>query len=162
MKKFRVSGFGFAKRRSLHSTRNSQLSAGARTLAALLIAWPLGGGAQVLNDPTRPPAAVFSSAPGDTGAVAVPLLQSVMISPAGSSAIISGEMVKLGGAFGNAKLIKISESEVVLKSGEETQVLKMYPGVERHERTKTAPKAASRRTQAPRQKPADIGPGVAR
>ena len=101
----------------------------ALALAALLIAWPLGGGAQGLNDPTRPPAAVFSDAPGDTGAVAGPLLQSVMISPAGSSAIIGGQMVKLGGKYGDARVVKITANEVVLRSANGTEILGMYPDV---------------------------------
>lgn len=85
--------------------------------------------AQVLNDPTRPPAAVFSDAPGDTGAAAGPLLQSVMISPAGSSAIISGELVKVGGKYGDARVVKITANEVVLRSAKGTEILRIYPDV---------------------------------
>ena len=96
-------------------------------VCALVIA-PLVA-AQVLNDPTRPPAAVFSDAPGDTGAAAVPLLQSVMISPAGSSAIIGGERVKLGGKYGDARVVKITANEVVLRSASGTEILRMYPDV---------------------------------
>ncbi len=96
-------------------------------VCALVIA-PLVA-AQVLNDPTRPPAAVLSDAPGDTGAAAAPLLQSVMISPAGSSAIIGGQMVKLGGKYGDARVVKITANEVVLRSASGTEILRMYPGV---------------------------------
>lgn len=85
--------------------------------------------AQVLNDPTRPPAAVFSNAPGDTGAATAPLLQSVMISPAGSSVIIGGETVKLGGKYGDARVVKITANEVVLRSASGTEILRMYPNV---------------------------------
>lgn len=101
----------------------------ALALAALLTGCPLAGGAQGLNDPTRPPTAVFSNAPGDTGATAGPVLQSVMISPAGSSVIIGGAIVKLGGKYGDARVVKITASEVVLRSAGGTETLRMYPAV---------------------------------
>lgn len=136
MKRFPVSSFEFRVRQTARPAFNSQLATrdskpgfGALALAALLIAWPLGSGAQGLNDPTRPPAAVFSNAPGDTGAAAGPLLQSVMISPAGSSAIIGGEIVKLGGKYGDARVVKITANEVVLRSPNGTEILRMYPEV---------------------------------
>jgi MSHA biogenesis protein MshK len=81
-----------------------------------------------MNDPTRPPA-VISSGPGETGAASVPLLQSVMISPSERSAIIGGERVKLGGKFGDARVVKITESEVVLRSATGNETLRMYPEV---------------------------------
>ena len=117
-------------RNSKLSIINSQRTAGPFALAAALIAWPLSGGAQaVLNDPTRPPAGIYLNAPGDTGAISAPLLQSVMISPTARSAIIGGETVKLGGKYGEARVIKITESEVVLRSANGTETLRMYPGV---------------------------------
>jgi MSHA biogenesis protein MshK len=112
--------------------------------------------AQALDDPMRPPAAYVEGGGGGSEASG-PVLQSVMISPSFKAAIINGEMVKLGGKSGNAKLVKISESEVVLKSGDETQVLKMYPGVDKHAIVKAAPKPASSRTRAARQKSAATG-----
>jgi MSHA biogenesis protein MshK len=150
MKKYRVASFEFRvaswnqvtqtwrglkvlTRNTKHETRNCFSSTrnskpGILALAALLIAWPLGSGAQVLNDPTRPPP-VFSNPSGDTGAAAGPLLQSVMISPAGSSAIIGGEIVKLGGKYGDARVVKITANEVVLRSANGTEILRMYPEV---------------------------------
>jgi len=113
--------------------------------------------AQALNDPMRPPAAIAAEAESGGSAADGPVLQSVMITPTLKAAIISGEMVKLGGKFGDAKLVKVSESEVVLKSGEETQVLKMYPGVEKRANVQPAPKPASSRMRAARQKPAATG-----
>ena len=82
-----------------------------------------------MNYPTRPPTAVFSNDHGDTGATAGPVLQSVMISPAGSSAIIGGERVKLGGKYGDARVVKITANEVVLRSASGTEILRMYPDV---------------------------------
>ena len=85
--------------------------------------------AQAMSDPTRPPTG-YAEADAGTAASGL-VLQSVMISPTLKAVIINGEMVKLGGKFGSARLVKITESEVVLKDGEESQVLKLYPGVEK-------------------------------
>jgi MSHA biogenesis protein MshK len=93
-----------------------------------------GAAAQAINDPTRPPAGFAVGDPevaGEGGGGAV--LQSVMISPSGRAAIINGEMVKLGQKYGDAVLIRVAESEVTLKSSTGTQVLKMYPGVDKRE-----------------------------
>ncbi len=118
--------------------------------------------AQAMTDPTRPPTGhdVVVDGGGEPAAAGTPVLQSVMITPTLKAAIINGEMVKLGGKFGNAQLVKVSESEVVLKSGDETQVVKMYPGVEKHESMRMAPKTASRRGQATQQKPSATGSGL--
>ena len=83
--------------------------------------------AQAMTDPTRP--ATGFVAESLEGPAAVSQLQSVMISPTQSWAIISGVRVSLGEKYGDAVLIKVAESEVVLKSGNEQQVLKFYPGV---------------------------------
>ena len=84
--------------------------------------------AQAMTDPTRPATGFVAESP-EGAAAAVTQLQSVMISPTRSWAIISGVRVSLGEKYGDAVLIKVAESEVVLKSGNEQQVLKFYPGV---------------------------------
>jgi MSHA biogenesis protein MshK len=55
-----------------------------------------------------------------------------MISPTQSSAIINGVTVRLGEKYGDAVLVRVAESEVVLKSGSAQQVLKIHPGVDKH------------------------------
>ncbi len=88
--------------------------------------------AENLPDPTRPPselgAAAASGAAVPSGG---PLLQSVLISPQHKNAIISGETVKLGGIYGSARVVKISEGEVVLNEGGSLQTLRLFPGVEK-------------------------------
>ena len=114
-----------------HGIRNPELAAAAWAFGAVLAFMPVAASPQVVNDPTRPPdgfAAGDPGAAGDAGGGLV--LQSVMISPSRKAAIINGEMVRLGEKYGDAVLIKVTENEVVLKSGNATQVLKMYPGVE--------------------------------
>ena len=80
-----------------------------------------------LTDPTRPPAAFAGGDPG--GPDAGPVLQSVMISPSGRSAIIGGETVKLNGRYGDARVIRITESEVVLRTASGKETLHMYPDI---------------------------------
>jgi len=100
--------------------------------SALLLAVPLfavaAAAAQTMSDPTRPSAGLTSAEAGDD-AVAAPVLQSVMISSAARTAIIGGESVKLGGKYGDARVVKITETEVVLRTTSGTETLKMYPAV---------------------------------
>jgi len=79
-------------------------------------------------DPTRPPQATQAQPSGEA---ARPILQSVMISPSRRSAIIEGHLVELGQMYGEAKLTRITESEVALVRGHETQVLRLFPDVEK-------------------------------
>lgn len=81
------------------------------------------------RDPTRPPSILF--APVGAAETGGPVLQSVRISPGQRSAIISGEQVRLGDKFGGARVIKINETEVVLKSRDGLQTLKLFPDAEK-------------------------------
>lgn len=97
--------------------------------------------AQDLPDPTRPPA-VMDARPEPTAGVQAggPVLQSVLISPTRKAAIISGRTVALGEKFGDARVVKITETEVVLRNGKEMQTLKLFPEIEKRpgaSRTKT-------------------------
>ncbi|MEW6687739.1 MAG: MSHA biogenesis protein MshK [Pseudomonadota bacterium] len=85
--------------------------------------------AQALTDPTRPPQAIApGDAPQEAGGTQ---LQSVLISPRRRLAIINGAMVSLGDTVGEAKVVKITETEVVLRKDGETEVLKLFPGVDK-------------------------------
>jgi MSHA biogenesis protein MshK len=110
--------------------------------------------AQGLTDPTRPPPGLDAGeadAGGAHGAVGM-TLQSVMISPTQKAAIISGVMVKLGEKYGDAVLVRIAENEVVLKSRNASQVLKLHPGVEKRESAAAA--GSARRNQPKSANPA--------
>ena len=95
-------------------------------LAMLLAAIPAG--AENLVDPTQPPAATGGVA---NVATAELVLQSVLVSPGRMIAIINGQTVKLGDKLGEAKVVKISESEVVLRDAKNEQTLKLFPGIEK-------------------------------
>ena len=85
-----------------------------------------------LADPTRPPSAGAAMPQGaQDDAPAGRQLQSVLLSGGRKLAVIDGRMVPLGGMIGEARVVRISETEVVLKSGQETETLKLYPGVEK-------------------------------
>lgn len=146
---FKVQGSTFKVQRP--GTRNSEHAAAAWALSAVLALMPAIAAAQAMTDPTRPPGAFATGDPDAAGDVGGgPVLQSVMISPTRKAAIISGEMVKLGEKFGDAVLVKVAENEVVLKTGDATQVLKMYPGVEKREAAPAEVKRAPRGSKTPR------------
>jgi MSHA biogenesis protein MshK len=124
---------------------------GVRLVLCLALLVPGTAPAQATNDPMRPPAGLgvgeadVEAAEAGGGMT----LQSVMISPTGRAAIISGVMVRLGEKYGDAVLVRVAESEVVLKSGSESQVLKLYPGVDKRMAAQGPVKRAPRRGQAP-------------
>jgi MSHA biogenesis protein MshK len=88
-----------------------------------------GSYAEQLLDPTRPPDLAGQA---QTGAVPTgPVLQSVLISPQRRVAIISGKTLTVGEKFGEARVISITESEVILRNGKEIQTLKLFPDVQK-------------------------------
>lgn len=101
------------------------LGAGASSLA---LAQSAGS---VLPDPTRPPAAFY--APAETSAeVTGPVLQSVVIPAKGRPvAVIGGQEVKLGGRYGESRLIRLTEREAVLEGPAGIERLQLTPGVEK-------------------------------
>jgi len=87
---------------------------------------------EMLPDPTRPPLeAGFAAAGANVTRDAGPVLQSVKIAPGHRTAVISGKLLAEGDRFGTAKLVSISDSEVVLLGPEGRQTLKLFPGVEK-------------------------------
>ncbi len=99
--------------------------------AALFLGLAIAGTARAqggLVDPTRPPSASPVAADTEAGA---PLLQSVLLSPTRKLAVIGGETVPLGGKYRDATLVRITETEVVLKTGEQTETLRLFPSIEK-------------------------------
>ncbi|TSA49209.1 MAG: hypothetical protein D4R48_03850 [Nitrosomonadales bacterium] len=82
-------------------------------------------GDEALKDPTKPGNLKEQGAP-------TPVLQAVYLSPGRTAAIINGREVKLGEKFGEAKLIKVQDSEVTLRNPDGTEeTLKMNPAIEK-------------------------------
>lgn len=91
--------------------------------------------AEQFNDPTRP---AFDLVPGlATGGSDTPQkvevppvgLQSVIISPEREAAIINGAEVERGGKYGDAELVVVNETCVVLMGPQGRQVMHMFPTV---------------------------------
>lgn len=92
-----------------------------------------GAGAQALQDPTRPPAALVARQEGGAAAVPekrAPQLQSVLVArqPGGRHvAVIDGETVRPGELFQGARVTRIDQNEVELVRGRVRQVLRLHP-----------------------------------
>ena len=102
-------------------------------VAAMLSALPCEvAWGQGIGDPMRPPAGISAAAPDSAAAKSgAPELQSVIISPTRRIAIISGQSVALNEKFGESRVVKITETEVTLRNGQDIQVLKLYPNVDK-------------------------------
>lgn len=105
----------------------------ARQCLALLLGLLLAPSvlADSLSDPTQPPAELQPESAGGV-ATSGPVLQSVVLSSGRKAAMISGQMVRVGEKFGDARLVRLSDREAVLRAADGTeQILNMYPGVEK-------------------------------
>ena len=101
--------------------------------------WTGTAQAQV-SDPTRP-AGNQVTAEGGSG-VSAPVesgVQTVILRPGGkSAAVINGQYVVVGGKFGDKRVLRITESEIVLKGESGREVIKVMPSVEKTPARKTA------------------------
>jgi MSHA biogenesis protein MshK len=101
-------------------------TAGAALLASLN-AVCLAAAPEPAADPTRPPAEVGAGSPTSASSTG-PVLQSVIVGRGRRpAAIIGGQRVELGGSFGDAILIRVSETEVQLRGPAGLLVLRMTP-----------------------------------
>jgi MSHA biogenesis protein MshK len=136
-------------------TWNLEHAATVWALGAVLALMPAVASAQITTDPTRPATGFAADAPeGAAGNQ----LQSVMISPTRSAAIINGVTVRLGEKYGDAVLVRVAESEVVLRSGGDQQVLKIHPGVDKREIVPVSVAAPAAAKSAPRKAKAKAKP----
>lgn len=100
--------------------------------------------AETLIDPTHPPAALNPVLSGVPAANGGPALQSVLVSNGRRVAIISGKEVRVNDKFGESRVVKITETEVVLRSGREVQTLKLFPDVEKRTAQRASRKNADK------------------
>ena len=88
--------------------------------------------AQGLSDPTRPPREILGgSADAYVPAASSSPVQVVIISKDRRQATINGRTVKLGGRYGNATVVRITDEEIVLQRPEATETIKLYSSVQR-------------------------------
>ena len=137
-------------------TWNLEHAATVWALGTVLALMPAVASAQIATDPTRPPTGFAAEAP--EGAAAGNQLQSVMISPTRKAAIINGVTVRLGEKYGDAVLVRVAESEVVLRSGGVQQVLKLHPAVEKVDIVRAEPVTPAAAKSAPRKAKAKAKP----
>jgi MSHA biogenesis protein MshK len=90
-------------------------------LAAVLAA----GTAQAapFADPTQPPA----RGAGEAGALSGPRVESILIAPDRRLAVVNGQQVTVGSRFGAGTVVRITETEVVVRGSEGEQKLRLYP-----------------------------------
>lgn len=110
---------------------------------------PAAAQGAALHDPMRPPSAAASGGLQED-APAGRQLQSVLLSGGRKVAIIDGSTVPLGGRVGEARLVHIGETAVTLKTGSETEVLKLYPAIDKRPVKRAATRAR------------DVSPGQSR
>lgn len=113
-------------------------------LSLVLSAMTAQAGTENLPDPTRPPntLTVGDAEPAPSG----PELQSILVASNRRVAVINGQTVQVGDKVGDAKVFKISETEVVLKNDKEVRVLKLFPEIEKRQPSgNMRDKAGSRR-----------------
>lgn len=94
-------------------------------------------------DPTRPAGILLMPEAGGEGAAPVESgVQTVILRHGGrkSAAVINGQYVEVGGMVGDKRVVKISESEVVLKGESGREVIKVTPAIEKIPARKTAKK----------------------
>jgi len=95
--------------------------------------------AQDLNDPTRPPREILGGGASAAEPVGNPSpAQVVIVSKDRRQATINGKTVVLGGRYGNATLVRVSDEELVLQRPEGTETIKLYSSVQRTKRWTSA------------------------
>jgi hypothetical protein len=104
-----------------------------KTFVSLCLLAAVSAGAQTTNpallpDPTRPPPGLQAA---DSQAPAAPealVLQSVLLGPGRlPAAVISGQLVALGGSVGDARLARITAHSVLLQGSQGTTTLTLVP-----------------------------------
>jgi MSHA biogenesis protein MshK len=91
--------------------------------------------AQPLTDPMRPPA--FDARGGGAESAQASRLQSTLLSHGRRLAIIDGQSVALGEKIGDATVVDITPTQVLLRRGSETEALELLPGAAKKVRPPT-------------------------
>ena len=91
-------------------------------LAASLLA-PVAHAAP-FADPTQPPVVSDSAGVSASGGTRI---ESILIAPDRRVAVISGQQVTIGSRIGSGTVVRITETEVVVRGAEGEQTLKLFP-----------------------------------
>lgn len=102
----------------------------ARRLIPALAAMALSGYALAdLADPTRPPPGVYEAKPGEFEPQPELAVNSVILRPGASYALIGKRVVRVGDALGEGRVSRIDEQGVWVKTKGGTQHYKLLPSV---------------------------------
>lgn len=113
-----------------------------KALLIVLVAVVGTAGAAPFADPTRPPNGSENTPASLNAAPGGPRLESVLIAPDRRVAVISGQQVSLGGKFGEGRVVRITETEVSIREGNTTQVLKLFPESQKRAKVQAEKKVA--------------------
>lgn len=102
----------------------------ALVLAASLLA--CAAHAAPFADPTQPPA----RGAGEAAASGGPRVESILIAPDRRLAVVNGQQVTVGSRIGAGTVVRISETEVVVRGSEGEQPLRLYPELAKKGRKK--------------------------
>lgn len=115
----------------------------AKFIPSLLCLLLAGGAAQAgESDPMQPPAGFVAPLPGQEAAGMAPgqRLTSILRPRAGRpAAIIDGQLIRLGGRIGEARLLAIAENGVTLAGPEGREFLPLTPNIEKKMQKPAAP-----------------------
>lgn len=98
--------------------------------------------AELLADPTRPPSALQMMGGGSSEPFGSRLTSVVIPKQGRATAVIDGQVVRVGERVGNARLLRLTESEALLEGPEGIERLYLTPSVDKK---MNETKAASRR-----------------
>lgn len=107
-------------------------------LALLSLACMQSTQAAPFADPTQPP---MQRGPGDAGTATGQRIESILIAPDRRVAVINGQQVTIGSRVGSGVVVRITETEVVLRRDDGEQTLKLFPELVRES---TAPEKKGR------------------
>lgn len=104
-----------------------------RILAFLITSSMAAIGLAQAPDPTRPAGAVSGTAAGSAAGAAERGVQVVIVRSRGkkSAAVINGQYVEVGDKVDGRRVLKITESEVVLKGDSGREAVKITPAIEK-------------------------------
>ena len=99
-----------------------------RLSAAHIVFLACSAQAAPFADPTQPPTARGAA---EVAATVGPRVESILIAPDRRLAVINGQQVTVGSRTATGTVARITETEVVLRSADGEQTLKLFPDVAR-------------------------------
>jgi MSHA biogenesis protein MshK len=106
-------------------------------IAAMLMPLSLSAFAQGMADPTRPPSA-GADVSIESG---TPVLQSIKFASSGATAMVNGRLLRVGDMLDDSKVVKITESELVLSRHGALRSLRLFPDIQTWPAASDAPQA---------------------